>query len=138
MGGSIAKIPPPLFIYGDGFFRGPLGFEVGFRSTPFRKWVLSYRSKKTNNPNPSPIGKRFGLYGSAISGQNRFFRPHSPIPQGGGVRGDSLRVPPAGFQSTSPQAGHFQTIDCYGGKNIILKNKSQILKKASRHFLDNF
>ena len=63
MGGSIAKIPPPLFIYGDGFFRGPLGFEVGFRSTPFRKWVLSYRSKKTNNPNPSPIGKRFGLYG---------------------------------------------------------------------------
>lgn len=65
----------------------------------------------------------------AISGQNRFFRPHSPIPQGGGVRGDSLRVPPAGFQSTSPQAGHFQTIDCYGGKNIILKNKSQILKE---------
>lgn len=67
--------------------------------------------------------------GFAISGQNRFFRPHSPIPQGGGVRGDSLRVPPAGFQSTSPQAGHFQTIDCYGGKNIILKNKSQILKE---------
>ena len=82
------------------------------------------------NPNPSPTWRTaFGLSSIAISGQNRFFRPHSPIPQGGGVRGDSLRVPPAGFQSTSPQAGHFQTIDCYGGKNIILKNKSQILKE---------
>ena len=45
------------------FFRGPLGLEVGFCSGPFRKWVLSNRSKKTNNPNPSPIGNRFGLYG---------------------------------------------------------------------------
>ena len=45
------------------FFLGPLGLEVAFRSNPFRKWVVSNFSKKTNNPNPSPIGKRFGLYG---------------------------------------------------------------------------
>ena len=56
------RLRPPFLRLGVCFFfREPLGFEVGFRSTPFRKWVLSYRSKKTNNPNPSPIGKRFGL-----------------------------------------------------------------------------
>ncbi len=44
------------------FFLGPLGLEVGFFCTPLRKWVLSNFSKKTKNPNPSPIGKRFGLH----------------------------------------------------------------------------
>ncbi len=43
--------------------------------TPFRKWVLSYRSKKTNNPNPSPIGKRFGLYGFGARGGSRTRTP---------------------------------------------------------------
>lgn len=56
------------------FFRGPLGLEVGLRSTPFRKWVLSYRSKKTNNPNPSPIRNRFGLYGFGLSLRNHYLR----------------------------------------------------------------
>ena len=53
------------------FFLGPLGLEVTFRSSPFRKWVRSNRSKKTNNPNPSPIGKRFGLYGRGAGGGTR-------------------------------------------------------------------
>ena len=65
---------PPFFFYvACFFFLGPLGFEVGFRSRPFRKWVLSNLSKKTNNPNPSPIGKRFGLYGFGSMWQKRFF-----------------------------------------------------------------
>ena len=41
------------------------------RSTPLRKWVRSNLSKKTNNPNPSPIGKRFGLYGFGAGGGGR-------------------------------------------------------------------
>ena len=53
------------------FFLGPLGLEVAFRSNPFRKWVVSNFSKKTNNPNPSPIGKRFGLYGRGAGGGTR-------------------------------------------------------------------
>ena len=59
----------PFCVYGVCFFfRGPLGFEVGFRSTPFRKQVLSYRSKKTSNPNPSPIRNGFGLHESGARG----------------------------------------------------------------------
>ena len=53
------------------FFRGPLGLEVGLRCTPFRKWVLSNLSKKTNNPNPSPIENRFGLYGCGAGSGTR-------------------------------------------------------------------
>ena len=37
--------------------------------------MLSYRSKKTNNPNPSPIGKRFGLYGFGARGGSRTRTP---------------------------------------------------------------
>ena len=56
-------------------FLGPLGLEVAFRSIPFRKWVVSNFSKKTNNPNPSPIGKRFGLYGRGARGGSRTRTP---------------------------------------------------------------
>ena len=57
------------------FFFGPLGLEVGLRSTPLRKCVSSNLSKKTNNPNPSPIGKRFGLYGFGARGGSRTRTP---------------------------------------------------------------
>ena len=67
------------------FFLGPLGLEVAFRSNPFRKWVVSNFSKKTNNPNPSPIGKRFGLYGRGA---------------GGGTRTPTMS-PPADFESAT-------------------------------------
>ena len=47
------------------FFLGPLGLEFGRLITPFRKCVSSNFSKKTNNPNPSPIKKIwFGLFWS--------------------------------------------------------------------------
>ena len=37
-------------------------FAYGFFSAPFRECVSSKQSKKTNNPNPSPIKKiRFGF-----------------------------------------------------------------------------
>ena len=66
-GTSLEAMRPSFLLYGVCFFfLGPLGLEVGFRSTPFRKWVFLNLSKKTNNPNPSPIGNRFGLYGFAF------------------------------------------------------------------------
>ena len=69
-GAIVIRCARPVFAYF--FFRGPLGLEVGLRSSPFRKWVRSNLSKKTNNPNPSPIGKRFGLYGFGASGDIGF------------------------------------------------------------------
>ena len=49
-----------LYIFG---FLGPLGLDSGRFTTPFLKCVSSNFSKKTNNPNPSPIKKIwFGLY----------------------------------------------------------------------------
>ena len=49
-----------LCIFG---FLGPLGLDSGRFTTPFLKCVSSNFSKKTNNPNPSPIKKIwFGLY----------------------------------------------------------------------------
>ena len=49
-----------LYIFG---FLGPLGLDSGRFTTPFLKCVFSNFSKKTNNPNPSPIKKIwFGLY----------------------------------------------------------------------------
>ena len=49
-----------LYIFG---FLGPLGLDSGRLTTPFLKCVSSNFSKKTNNPNPSPIKKIwFGLY----------------------------------------------------------------------------
>ena len=41
--------------------------------------MLSYRSKKTNNPNPSPIGNRFGLHGFGASGDIGFISKASNI-----------------------------------------------------------
>ena len=53
----------PVFCnYVSFFFRGSRGFDVGKIFLPFLKWVASYLSKKSNNPNVSPIGNRFGLY----------------------------------------------------------------------------
>ena len=49
-----------LYIFG---FLGPLGLDSGRFTTPFLKCVSSNFSKKTNNPNPSPMKKIwFGLY----------------------------------------------------------------------------
>ena len=49
-----------LYIFG---FLGPLGLDSGRFTTPFLKCVFSNFSKKTNNPNPSPIKKIwFGSY----------------------------------------------------------------------------
>ncbi len=49
-----------LYIFG---FLGPLGLDSGRFTTPFLKCVFSNFSKKTNNPNPSPMKEIwFGLY----------------------------------------------------------------------------
>lgn len=61
-GESSETVAPHLFcVYTDFFFfLGPLGFDSGLCFTPFGK---NEYSKKTINPNPSPIGKiGFGLY----------------------------------------------------------------------------
>ena len=47
-------------------FLGPLGLDSGRLMTPFRKCVFSNFSKKTNNPNPSPITKTW--FGLSLSG----------------------------------------------------------------------
>ena len=52
-----------LFIFD---FLGPLGLDPGRLMTPFRKCVFSNFSKKTNNPNPSPITKTW--FGLSLSG----------------------------------------------------------------------
>ena len=66
-----------LYIFG---FLGPLGLDSGRFTTPFLKCVSSNFSKKTNNPNPSPIKKIwFGLYWFGASGDTAFFKKHSNI-----------------------------------------------------------
>ena len=63
-----------LYIFG---FLGPLGLDSGRFTTPFLKCVSSNFSKKTNNPNPSPIKKiRFGLY---LFGAGGGTRTHTPL-----------------------------------------------------------
>ena len=58
-----------LYIFG---FLGPLGLDSGRFATPFLKCVSSNLSKKTNNPNPSPIKKIwFGLYLFGAGGGTR-------------------------------------------------------------------
>ena len=58
-----------LYIFG---FLGPLGLDSGRLTTPFLKCVSSNFSKKTNNPNPSPIKKIwFGLYWFGAGGGTR-------------------------------------------------------------------
>ena len=58
-----------LYIFG---FLGPLGLDSGRFATPFLKCVSSNFSKKTNNPNPSPIKKIwFGLYWFGAGGRTR-------------------------------------------------------------------
>ena len=58
-----------LHIFG---FLGPLGLDSGRFTTPFLKCVSSNFSKKTNNPNPSPIKKIwFGLYWLGAGGGAR-------------------------------------------------------------------
>ena len=64
-----------LYIFG---FLGPLGLDSGRFTTPFLKCVSSNFSKKTNNPNPSPIKKIwFGLYwfGAGGGGRTRTVSP---------------------------------------------------------------
>jgi hypothetical protein len=57
-------------------FRFPLGFDSGRLITPFGKYRVSYLSKKTNNPNPSPTGKIwFGLYWFGAGGRTRTGTP---------------------------------------------------------------
>ena len=58
-----------FYIFG---FLGPLGLDSGRFTTPFLKCVSSNFSKKTNNPNPSPIKKIwFGLYWFGAGGGAR-------------------------------------------------------------------
>ena len=58
-----------LYIFG---FLGPLDLDSGRLTTPFLKCVSSNFSKKTNNPNPSPIKKIwFGLYWFGAGGGTR-------------------------------------------------------------------
>lgn len=72
-----------LYIFG---FLGPLGLDSGRLTTPFLKCVSSSFSKKTNNPNPSPIKKIwFGLYWFGA---------------GGGTRTHTM-LPPKDFESSS-------------------------------------
>ena len=62
-----------LYIFG---FLGPLGLDSGRFTTPFLKCVSSNFSKKTNNPNPSPIKKIwFGLYLFGAGGRTRTGTP---------------------------------------------------------------
>ena len=62
-----------LYIFG---FLGPLGLDSGRFTTPFLKCVSSNFSKKTNNPNPSPIKKIwFGLYWFGAGGRTRTGTP---------------------------------------------------------------
>ena len=62
-----------LYIFG---FLGPLGLDSGRFTTPFLKCVSSNFSKKTNNPNPSPIKKIwFGLYWFGAPGRTRTCTP---------------------------------------------------------------
>ena len=81
-----------LYIFG---FLGPLGLDSGRLTTPFLKCVSSNFSKKTNNPNPSPIKKIwFGLYWFGA---------------GGGTR-THTESPPADFESaTSTIPSHRHT-----------------------------
>ena len=44
--GGITKDTATFLNHTVSFFRVPLGLEAGLRSTPLRKWVVSYRSKK--------------------------------------------------------------------------------------------
>ena len=62
-----------LYIFG---FLGPLGLDSGRFTTPFLKCVSSNFSKKTNNPNPSPIKKIwFGLYWFGAGNRGRTCMP---------------------------------------------------------------
>lgn len=89
----------PVCVYGVCFFfRGPLGLEVGLRSTPFRKRVLSNLSKKTKNPNPSPIGNRFGLYGFGAADGSRTRTP---------IRTQAPQACQSTNSSTAANCGHF-------------------------------
>ena len=75
--GTLLKFNVPVTLLYLLYLLGPLGLEVTFRSSPFLKWVRSNLSKKTNNPNPSPIRNRFGLYGVGAGMGSR-----TPMPKG--------------------------------------------------------
>ena len=97
-----------IFIFG---FLGPLGLDSERFATPFLKCVSSSFSKKTNNPNPSPIKKLwFGLYWFGAGG--------------GGRTRTSLRT--RDFES---RASANSTTPAYGG--IIPRNFSFGKKKYS-------
>jgi hypothetical protein len=71
-GAVLSRAPLLCAVYVFFGFLGPRGFDVGRLTTPFRKCVSSKRSKKTNNPNPSPIRKIwFGLFLSGAGNRNR-------------------------------------------------------------------
>ena len=68
-----------LYIFG---FLGPLGLDSGRLTTPFLKCVSSNFSKKTNNPNPSPIKKIwFGLYWFGAPEGTRTHTPEAREPK---------------------------------------------------------
>ena len=73
--GLILRDGVQIRLYSFGFL-GPLGLDSGRFTTPFLKCVSSNFSKKTNNPNPSPIKKIwFGLYLFGARGGSRTRTP---------------------------------------------------------------
>ena len=104
-----------LYIFG---FLGPLGLDSGRFTTPFLKCVSSNFSKKTNNPNPSPIKKIWlGLYWFGAGGDTELFEKASNINgfQGGRVA-NNLYISP--FRATV-----FQTaaLFLYPNSSVVIR-----------------
>ena len=75
--GLVLRDGVQIRLYSFGFL-GPLGLDSGRFTTPFLKCVSPNFSKKTNNPNPSPIKKIwFGLYLFGAGNRGRTCTPLS-------------------------------------------------------------